>query len=331
MNTNEIHDEDILFPEEGDVAPLDERVLVPDVTGVRLDVFLAEAGIGLSRNQAQRLIDDGLVSVSGRQRAANYRLRPSETVKALIPPPKPTLALPEDIPLDILYEDESLVVVDKPAGLVVHPAAGNRTGTLVNALLFRCGRLSSIGGELRPGIVHRLDKDTSGVIVVAKTDPAHVALANAFKEHTNVREYVAVVMGNVKSDEGAVAVAIGRHVTDRKKMSPTTFQGRNALTRYTVVERFGAATLIALRLATGRTHQIRVHMAHIGHPVAGDTVYGGDRALKARGMKVSRQMLHARLLGFVHPVTGEAVEFSSPIPADMVRLIEFLRQTKTPR
>ena len=307
----------------------DERggqVLAPDAVGVRLDVYLAGAGLGLTRNRVQGLIDDGLVLVGGRARKANYRLRPGDMVSLSIPAPEPAKALPEEIALDVLYEDSDLIVINKQAGLVAHPAAGNRTGTLVNALLHHCRDLSGIGGEYRPGIVHRLDKDTSGVMVAAKNDRAHVSLAAQFKAHTNVREYVAVVTGNLKQGEGTVAVAIGRHVTDRKKMSPVTFKGRSALTHYTVVERFGAATYLALRLDTGRTHQIRVHMAHIGHPVAGDKVYGSAGAGRLLGMKVQRQMLHARLLGFNHPVTGDYMEFTADTPEDMAKLLVFLRE-----
>ncbi|HEX9859849.1 MAG TPA: RluA family pseudouridine synthase [Nitrospirota bacterium] len=302
------------------------RQTLSGIPGVRLDVFLADAGLDISRSQAQRLIDDGLVDVSGAARKANYRLRPGDTVGVVIPAPEPVMALPEDMPVKILYEDEYLVVVDKAAGMVVHPASGNYTGTLVNALLHHCGKLSSIGGELRPGVVHRLDKDTSGVIVLAKDEKAHMALADMFKAHILSREYVAVATGNLRDNEGTVTVSIGRHVTERKKMSPITFSGKEAITHYRVLERFGAATYVALRLKTGRTHQIRVHMAHIGHPLAGDRVYGGTPVAKVLGMKVGRQMLHAGLLGFNHPVTGEYMEFTSEPPEDMQRLLKYLRE-----
>lgn len=303
-----------------------EREFVPKATGQRLDICLAEAGLGLTRSQAQRLIDDGFVKVGGAARKANYKIRPGDVVKAVIPEPEFVEVVAQDIPVEVMYEDDDIVVVNKRAGMVVHPAAGNYSGTLVNALMFRCGRLSSIGGELRPGVVHRLDKDTSGVMVVAKSDRAHTALARTFKAHTNSREYVAIALGRLRDDEGTVAVSIGRHVSDRKKVSPVTFKGRNAITHYSVLERFPDATFIALRLATGRTHQIRVHMAHIGHPLAGDTVYGGARAGKVMGMKAGRQMLHARLLGFRHPVTGEYMEFTAEPPDDMAKVLEFLRR-----
>jgi 23S rRNA pseudouridine1911/1915/1917 synthase len=304
------------------------RALIPGTTGIRLDLYLAGAGLGLTRSQAQRLIDDGLVGVSGSSRKANYRLRAGDVVEVEIPEPEPVKALPEDIPIDVIYEDPDIIVVDKPAGMVVHPAAGNFTGTLVNALLYRYGGLSHVGGEYRPGIVHRLDKDTSGVMVVARNDEAHHQLARAFKAHENVREYVAITIGAVKEDEGTVAVSIGRHVTDRKKMSPVTFKGRSATTHFSVLERFTGAALVKLRLATGRTHQVRVHMAHIGHPLAGDKVYGGASAGRLLGMKVQRQMLHARLLGIKHPRTGEYMEFTSELPDDMLRVLEFLRRKK---
>lgn len=304
------------------------RALVPETTGVRLDLYLSGAGLGLTRTQAQRLIDEGLVGVSGTARKANYRLRAGDIVQVSIPEPEPVKALPEDIPIDVIYEDQDIIVVNKPAGMVVHPAAGNYTGTLVNALLYRYGELSHVGGEFRPGIVHRLDKDTSGVMVVARNDEAHRELARAFKAHENAREYVAITIGVIKENEGTVAVSIGRHVTDRKKMSPITFKGRTATTHWSVLERFPGAALVKLRLATGRTHQVRVHMAHIGHPLAGDRVYGGPSAGKLLGMKVPRHMLHARLLGVKHPRTGQYMEFQSEMPEDMLRVLEFLRRRK---
>ena len=299
--------------------------LIPTVTGMRLDVFLAGAGLGLTRSHAQKLIDEGLVTVSGKPKKANYKLRPGDPVDVVVPEPPPVLAIPEDIPIEVLYEDEDIVVVNKAAGMVVHPAAGNFSGTLVNALLHRYGSLSSVGGEFRPGIVHRLDKDTSGVMVVARNDRAYYALASQFKSHENVREYAAIAVGAFKDVEGTVAVAIGRHVTDRKKMSPVTFQGRNALTHYKVLENFNGAAYLKLRLKTGRTHQVRVHMAHIGHPLAGDRVYGGAGAAKLLGMKIPRQMLHAALLGITHPSTGKYMQFEKEVPEDMAKVLEFLR------
>jgi 23S rRNA pseudouridine1911/1915/1917 synthase len=305
-----------------------ELILKPDVTGMRLDIFVAGAKVDLTRSQAQRLIEAGLVLVGGLPRKANYKLRPGDEISLTVPEAEPPKALPQNIPLDILYEDAEVIVINKPPGLVVHPAAGNYDGTLVNALLYHCGKLSSIGGDFRPGIVHRIDKDTSGVIVAAKTDRAYTALAAGFKRHEHSREYLAVVVGNPKDTEATVSVSIGRHITDRKKMSAVTFKGRMATTHYKVLERYGAAALLSLRLATGRTHQIRVHMAHIGLPLAGDRTYGGPNAGKLLGMKVPRQMLHARMLGFRHPATGEYMEFTADIPPDMARLLDFLRNKK---
>lgn len=306
-------------------GPIEEYVFAPKAPGLRLDLCIAGQGLEISRSQAQKLIEDGLVEVSGVARKANYRIRPGETVRMLVPAPGPVKAAAQDIPVAILYEDEYIVVVDKPAGMVVHPASGNLDGTLVNALLHHCGKLSSVGGDMRPGVVHRIDKDTSGVIVLAKDDRAHMKLADAFKAHVLQREYIAVGTGVFRDPEGTVTVAIGRHVTERKKMSPVTFKGRSAITHYKVLEQFDEAAYIALRLKTGRTHQIRVHMAHIGHALAGDRVYGGSAVMKVRGMKVHRQMLHARLLGIDHPVTGEYMEFTSAPPEDMTRLLDYLR------
>ena len=299
--------------------------LLPAVTGMRLDVFLAGSGLGLTRSHARKLIDDGLVVILGRPRKANYRLRPGDVVDVTVPEPEEPQVIPEDIPTDVLYEDDDILVVNKPAGMVVHPAAGNYSGTLVNALLFRYGRLSSVGGQFRPGIVHRLDKDTSGVMVVARNDKAHHELARQFKAHKNIREYEAIAIGTFRDAEGTVAVAIGRHVTDRKKMSPVTFRGKNAVTHYRVIENFVGAAHVRLRLATGRTHQVRVHMAHIGHPLAGDRVYGGSGAGRLLGMHIPRQMLHAALLGITHPSTGEYMQFEKEAPEDMARVLEFLR------
>ena len=315
----------------GDTANLKcilKKVELPGTPGLRLDIFLAGASVGLTRNQAQNLIEDGLVYVSGVLRKANYKLKQGDIVSLSIPEPEQIKTVPENLPVDIIYEDDDIVVVNKAAGMVVHPAEGNPGGTLVNALLFHCGKLSTIGGDLRPGVVHRLDKDTSGIMVAAKNEQAHQALAATFKAHTNSREYVAIVIGRLKEDQGTVTVSIGRHITDRKKISPITFKGKNATTHYRVLEHFGDATYIALRLATGRTHQIRVHMAHIGHPLAGDKVYGGAGAGKVAGMKVPRQMLHARLLGFKHPRTGEYMEFTAEIPPDMERVLDILRRKK---
>jgi 23S rRNA pseudouridine1911/1915/1917 synthase len=249
-----------------------------------------------------------------------------------LPEPEPTEAQPEDIPLDVVYEDEDIIVVNKPVGMVVHPAAGNPNGTLVNALLFRCGdSLSGIGGVIRPGIVHRIDKDTSGLLVVAKNDPAHLSLSEQLKTHTVSRVYDAIVLGNLRQDEGTVDAPIGRHPTDRKKMAVLRgvgFHAKEAVTHYRVVERFGNMTHVRCELETGRTHQIRVHMASLGHPLLGDSVYGGGgtRFEAEHRSLITGQCLHAGKLRLVHPKTGEAMSFEAPMPEEMAKLLDILRR-----
>ena len=284
--------------------------------GVRLDSFLACRVPELTRSAAARLIETGRVTVAGRTAAKSCRLEGGELVEAELPDPEPTQALPQDIPLDVVYEDEDVIVVNKPAGLVVHPAPGHPDGTLVNALLHHCGSsLSGIGGELRPGIVHRIDRDTSGLIIAAKNDAAHQALSAQLQDHTLARTYEAVVVGNLREDRGTVDAPIGRHHTDRKKMAVTDRGGRAAVTHWEVLERFQGFTHVRCRLETGRTHQIRVHMAHIGHPLTGDFLYGAeDRDL------IPRPALHSGYLSFRHPITGENMQFSVPLPEDMARL-----------
>lgn len=284
--------------------------------GVRLDSFLAGRVPELTRSAAARLIETGRVTVAGRTAAKSCRLEGGELVEAELPDPEPTQALPQDIPLDVVYEDEDVIVVNKPAGLVVHPAPGHPDGTLVNALLHHCGSsLSGIGGELRPGIVHRIDRDTSGLIIAAKNDAAHQALSAQLQDHTLARTYEAVVVGNLREDRGTVDAPIGRHHTDRKKMAVTDRGGRAAVTHWEVLERFQGFTHVRCRLETGRTHQIRVHMAHIGHPLTGDFLYGTeDPAL------IPRPALHSAYLSLLHPLTREELRFSVPLPADMARL-----------
>ena len=286
----------------------------------RLDVFVA-AACGVTRSRAAQIIESGAVAVNGKAAAKNRKLKAGDAVTAALEEAKPYKALPQDIPLDILYEDDCLLVVNKPKGMVVHPAAGNYENTLVNAVLFHCGgSLSGINGVMRPGILHRIDKNTSGLLLVAKNDRAHVFLSEQIKAHTLTREYEAVVYGNIKQDEGEINAPIGRHPVKRKQMAVTEKNSKPAVTRYTVVKRFGGFTHVKLRLLTGRTHQIRVHMAYIGHPVAGDEVYGPQKVIKS----LCGQCLHARKLGFIHPVTKEYMEFTSELPAYFTAFLEDL-------
>jgi 23S rRNA pseudouridine1911/1915/1917 synthase len=299
----------------------------------RLDCFLAEALPELSRSQLKRLIDEGMVTLNAAAAKAGTKLKGGEEVAVTLPEPVPTETLSQDIPLTVLYEDSQLIVIDKPAGMVVHPAPGHSQDTLVNALLHHCQDLSGIGGELRPGIVHRLDKDTSGVMVATKTDAAHQHLARQFKDHSINRRYVALVHGLLPSTKGTVDKTIGRHPTQRKKMSTGSRHGRHAVTHWRVLQAYeeDRLSLVELRLETGRTHQIRVHLADLQHPVLADPVYGGNRLktlkdpeLRRLATSLGRQALHARLLGFVHPVSGEYLESSSAVPTDMHLIIDYL-------
>ena len=288
-----------------------EHKLTCDENGVRLDKFLSTTDIGLSRSMAVTLIESENVTVNGKQSNKKQKLNAGDSVCVLVPDPVPYEAKAEEIPLDIVYEDDDLLVVNKPKGMVVHPAAGNYDGTLVNALLWHCGdSLSGINGVLRPGIVHRIDKDTSGLLIVAKNDISHQKLAEQIKAHSFTREYEAVVYGSLKDDRGVVDAPIGRHPIDRKKMCVTQKNSKNAVTHYEVISRFKGYTHIKCILETGRTHQIRVHMAYIGHPVSGDPVYG----VKNEKVSFSGQCLHARKIGFIHPKTNEYMEFSSDLP-----------------
>ena len=282
-----------------------------EFSGMRIDKFLSELDEGLTRSAVQKLIENGSVTVNDKTLSKNYKLREKDMVCVSIPEPVLPEAVPENIPIDIVYEDDDLLVVNKPRGMVVHPAAGNYNGTLVNALLYHCGdSLSGINGVLRPGIVHRIDKDTSGLLIVAKNDFAHRLLAEQIKEHSFTRKYQAVVCGNVKEDNGTVDAPIGRHPADRKKMTVTTHNSRNAVTHFRVISRYNGYTHLELTLETGRTHQIRVHMAYKGHPVAGDPVYGGKNYLK----NLNGQCLHAYYISFKHPRNGETITLSSPLP-----------------
>lgn len=302
--------------------------------GTRLDLFLLSTDRFVSRHQVQKLIENGRVRVNGLEAKASYRLRARQAVRVEVPPPAPSQTPAESIPLDVLYEDTDLLVVNKPAGMVVHPAAGHARNTLVNALLFRCRDLSGIGGTLRPGIVHRLDKQTSGLLVVAKGDEAHLALSKQFKNHSILREYVGLVHGSPPEEGGCVDEAIGRHFAERKKMSSRTRRGRHAVTHWKVERRFRNFTLLRFTLQTGRTHQIRVHMSEQGHPIVGDLLYGGKRArLNAlpsgdpdrEALKgLNRFFLHAQRLGFVHPRSGAFLRFDSPLPEELGGILRFL-------
>ena len=287
--------------------------------GTRIDKYISDNTEELTRSAVQGLMEKGLVQVNGGSTSKNYKLREGDQVEVEIPEPEPMDALPEDIPLDIVYEDNDLLVVNKPKGMVVHPAHGNHNGTLVNALLHHCGdSLSGINGVIRPGIVHRIDKNTSGLLIVAKNDTAHLHLAEQIKEHSFTREYEAVASGYFRDTEGTVDAPIGRHKTDRKKMCVTTENSRNAVTHYSVIKQYGGYAHVRLRLETGRTHQIRVHLAYIGHPVLGDDVYG--KPYKG----IEGQCLHARKIGFIHPTTGEYLEFTSELPDYFVSILNKL-------
>ena len=290
--------------------------------GARIDAWLASHADGLTRSAAARLLETGGVTVNGAAAAKNYRLAGDETIEVSRPEAEETAVEAQNIPLDVVYEDADVIVVNKPKGLVVHPAPGHADGTLVNALLARCGdSLSGIGGEKRPGIVHRIDKDTSGLIIAAKNDFAHAALAAQLKDHSLSRTYVCIVCGNVRDDSGTVDAPIGRHPADRKKMAVTEKNSRSAVTHWRVLERFSGYTLVECRLETGRTHQIRVHMAYRGHPILGDMVYGH----KKPELGQDSQCLHAKELRFVHPRTGKPVTVSCELPDYFNALLEKLR------
>ena len=283
----------------------------PEGDGIRIDKFISEASDKISRSAAAKIIEDGGVSVNSKTVSKNYKCKENDKIIVTPPEAKPLEAVAQDIPLDIVYEDKDLLVVNKPKGMVVHPAAGNYEDTLVNALLYHCGNsLSGINGVIRPGIVHRIDKDTSGLLIVAKNDIAHAGLAKQIKEHSFERAYECVVHGNVKEDGGTVNQPIGRHPKERKKMAVTFKNSKNAVTHYEVIKRYGDFTHLRCTLETGRTHQIRVHMAYIGHPVAGDEVYGPKKVQKG----LNGQCLHAKHIGFVHPKTGQWLAFESPLP-----------------
>ena len=290
---------------------LNKFLVTSDIAGSRLDKAVPILCSELSRNAVQQLIDDENILVNGRKSNKKTTVNAGDVIEVILPEPKTLSVDPENIPLDIVYEDEHLLVVNKPKGMVVHPAAGNYNGTLVNALLYHCGdSLSGINGVIRPGIVHRIDKDTSGLLVVAKNDIAHKGLAEQIKEHSFTRVYNTVVVGNIKDDFGTIDAPIGRHPKDRKKQAVTDKNSRNAVTHFEVLERYNGFTFLKVRLETGRPHQIRVHMAYRGTPVAGDVVYGNPK--KTYGLQ--GQCLNASTIGFVHPITGEYLEFTTELP-----------------
>ncbi|MBQ1351573.1 MAG: RluA family pseudouridine synthase [Oscillospiraceae bacterium] len=298
-------------------------LLHPETEGQRIDAYLAQALEGITRAYAQRLLEQGLVLRCGKPLKKSDKTIPGVPVSVSLPEPEPLDVLPQDIPLSILYEDADVVVINKPRGMVVHPAPGHPDGTLVNALLYHCrDSLSGIGGTLRPGIVHRIDKETSGLLLVAKNDAAHLSLSAQLQDHSLSRVYLAVVRGNLREDTGTINAPIGRHPTHRKKMAVTETNSKPAVTHYEVLARFPGYTFIRCRLETGRTHQIRVHMAHIGHPLLGDTVYGEKRPVTG----LSGQCLHAQTIRFSHPGTGAQMEFSCPLPADFQKILVKLKQ-----
>lgn len=290
--------------------------------GNRVDKLLAETFKEFTRSHIQKMAEEGCLLVNGKSVKVNYKLRAGDNVLLNVEPPKEPDIVAENIPLEIVYEDGEMIVVNKPQGMVVHPAAGNYSGTLVNALMAYCGdSLSGINGEKRPGILHRIDKDTSGLLLVAKTDRAHRALAEQIKVHSLTRAYLALLHGNVKEDDGTIDAPIGRHPIDRKKMTITSVNSRHAVTHYRVLERFGRYTFVECRLETGRTHQIRVHMSQNWHPIVGDKTYG----VKKEEFSLNGQLLHAYKVGFVHPLSGEYMEFVSELPPYFEKVLKILR------
>ncbi len=290
----------------------------------RLDVYITNNIKELSRNAVQNLIEEGNVTVNGKTKKSNYKLQKEDIISVELKQPVELEILPEHMPLNILYEDSELIVLNKPQGVVVHPSAGHYSQTLVNGLLYHCkGNLSGINGVLRPGIVHRIDKDTSGILVVAKTNTAHMLLSKQLENHEMTRKYNAIVKGNVKNDSGTINKPIGRHKKDRKKMAVDEANGKKAITHYKVLERFGKYTFIEAVLETGRTHQIRVHFSSIGHSLLGDETYG--KIFESKKIKLCGQVLHAKVLGFIHPTTNEYMEFETSLPPYFLELLEYLR------
>lgn len=301
---------------------MEEMITLTATESARCDKYIAECVEGVSRSYIKRLFEDGKILVNNAPKSASYKLKAGDVISLSLPEAEEIDAIPEDIALDIVYEDDELLVINKPRGMVVHPAPGNSTGTLVNAVLFHCnGKLSGINGKMRPGIVHRIDKDTTGLLVVAKTNDAHQFLSDQLTDRSLSREYYALVHGNIKEDSGMVDAPIARSENDRKKMTVTYKNSREAVTDFFVEERFGIYTLVRCKLRTGRTHQIRVHMKHIGHPIVGDKTYG----VKKEEFNLTGQLLHAGKIGFIHPVTNEKVYYTAPLPEDFEKVLSLLR------
>ncbi len=303
---------------------MEYRIIVEESQkGFRIDKFLSDSIEGKSRSFIASVIENGEATVNGKIVTKSYKVSAGDEVVVTLSEATELEAIPQDIPLDIVYEDEDIIVVNKPKGMVVHPAAGNPDSTLVNALLFHCkGQLSGINGVMRPGIVHRIDKNTSGLLVVAKSDRAHISLSEQIKEHSMTREYRAIIYGHLKDAEGSVDAPIGRSATDRKRMCVTDKNSKNAITHYTVLEEMKDFSYISCKLETGRTHQIRVHMSYVGHPLAGDDVYGPKKVIT----ELSGQCLHAKRLGFLHPVTGQYLEFDSDLPEYFISFLDKIRK-----
>lgn len=314
------------------------RVVSPKGEEMRLDRYLVASGLGISRSQIQKLIEDGAVLVNGRKVKPHHRVSRGEEIVCIYEKPERPSIEPEDIPMDVVYEDQDVIVINKPAGMVVHPARGNLHHTMVNALLHHCGTLANTGNKTRPGVVHRLDKDTTGLIIFAKTDRAISDLSRQIEKRTMKREYLAFCWGKMHPDSGVIEAPVGRHQIDRRRMSVTPFSSKVAVTEFEVVERFDMASLLKLGLKTGRTHQIRVHLSYFGHPVVGDPDYGGRKReiIVQIGKKhkevfqkiltiMGRQALHAYRLSFTHPITGKALTFEAPMPKDMEELLHYLR------
>lgn len=314
--------DDLINVEYDEIDIDDEISIVSDVENERIDVYVAGQFTEMSRNAVQKLITDGMITVNNKSIKANYKLKKNDEINIIIPEPEPLDIIAEDIPIDIVYEDDDLAVINKPQGMVVHPAPGHYTGTLVNGLMYHLKNLSSINGVMRPGIVHRLDKNTSGMMLVAKNDKSHNFLAKCLKDHSINRIYYALVEGNIKDDDGIIDAPLGRSEKDRKKRTVTIKNSKHAITNYWVVERYGKYTLLKLKLETGRTHQIRVHMKYIGHPVVGDDVYGS----KTNKFGLKGQLLHSKTVGFIHPSAGEYMEFDSELPEYFKKVLKIIEE-----